>query len=459
MARQRTRATELARLLHEAARPVYVLDDERTVVFCNEACLAWLGRSDEEILGQTCAYHSTAKPGTVAAAVDGLCGPPGIEEGRPTTAIVAAADPAGRLRRRRARFVPLSFDAGPTIALVVLVDSDDLPEDETPPELDAAPSNEPRADAMHDRIRRFRAAAAGRCRVDRLAGDSPPMRLARAQAELAAGCRANVAIVGPPGSGRRHVASAIHYASDPGGEGSLIPLDCSMLGSELIRSTVSTLLSGALGTRTTRSTLLLNEADRLPRDVQGELAAALLGRRPSLRVIATARRSLGRMARRGRFYPSLAAGLETITIALPPVARRREDVPLLAQMLLEDVNAQGAKQLAGFTAEALACLDAYAWPGNVDEMALLIAEAHQRAEGPEIRPADLPKRIHLAAEAAAHPPPRVETIQLDRFLGEIERELIERALTQAKGNKARAARLLGVTRPRLYRRLVQLGLE
>ena len=88
-----------------------------------------------------------------------------------------------------------------------------------------------------------------------------------------------------------------------------------------------------------------------------------------------------------------------------------------------------------------------------------MAEAHRRAAGREIDVADLPERLRLAGQAAAHPRRPEETIVLDEYLGRVERELIRRALARAKGNKARAARLLGMTRPRLYRRMVQLGLE
>ena len=82
-----------------------------------------------------------------------------------------------------------------------------------------------------------------------------------------------------------------------------------------------------------------------------------------------------------------------------------------------------------------------------------------RAAGPEVQPEDLPERLRWVAEAATRPQRKEEAIVLDEFLGRIERELIRRALARAKGNKARAARLLGLTRPRLYRRMVQLGLE
>jgi DNA-binding NtrC family response regulator len=208
-----------------------------------------------------------------------------------------------------------------------------------------------------------------------------------------------------------------------------------------------------------RGTLLLNDADQLPREVQDEMARTLSAKSFPLRVIATSRQALGSLAAQGRYREPLASLLSTIVIELPPLAERRADLPLLAQILLEEVNSRGSKQLAGFSSEALDCLDAYSWPGNCDELAQMVAEAHQRAEGPYVESTDLPERIHLAAYAAAHPARIEESIVLDEFLGRIERELVSRALAQAKGNKTKAAKLLGMTRPRLYRRLVHLGLE
>ena len=74
--------------------------------------------------------------------------------------------------------------------------------------------------------------------------------------------------------------------------------------------------------------------------------------------------------------------LSTITIELPPLAQRREDLPLLAQVFLEEANARGGKQLGGFSPEALDRLDAYSWPGNIDELAQMVAESHAGAAGP-----------------------------------------------------------------------------
>ena len=144
---------------------------------------------------------------------------------------------------------------------------------------------------------------------------------------------------------------------------------------------------------------------------------------------------------------------------MPPLAQRREDLPLLAQLFLEELNARGGKQVGGFTPEALDRLDAYPWPGNLDELAQVVAEAHERAGGPEIARGRSARADPPGGRRGGASAPHEETIVLDEFLAAIERELIRRALARAKGNKAKAARLLGMTRPRLYRRMVQLGLE
>ena len=456
MAQQRIRATELGRLLNSAAQPIYVLDDERTLIFCNQACLDWLDQTPEELLGRRCAFHSSPEVTRTDAAAAGLCPPPAALAGREVTGLVACVTAEGRLRRRRARFVPLGGGPEDIVAVVVIVDPVDLGEPPAPALLE----DEDESAWLHERIRDFRHQAAGRYRIDRLVGNSHAIRRVRAQIELAVASTASVLVVGPAGSGRQHVAGVIHYRGDPKSAGPLVPLACSVLGSELIHSTVSALAAkSSPGDQSDRGTLLLNDADYLPSDVQTELAVAFSGKPFPRRLISTAREPLLELARGGEFRPDLASMLSTIVIELPPLDQRREDVPLLAQLFLEEANAQSEKQLGGFTPEALDRLDAYPWPGNVDELLHTVAGAHDQAEGPMIGVGDLPQRIHLGIDAITHPRRVEETIVLDDFLARIEKELIQRSLAQAKGNKTKAAKLLGMSRPRLYRRLVQLGLE
>jgi DNA-binding NtrC family response regulator len=342
------------------------------------------------------------------------------------------------------------------VGMWVLVDPADLPETAL-----AAPEEAADESAwLHDQLRRFRQQAGARYGAAGLAGDGPAIRRVRAQIDVAAASTASVLVVGPPGSGRQHVARAIHYAAPPAVRGPMVPLACSLLGADLVRSTIASLAARcAASGQAGRTTLLLSDVDQLAAEVQAELAGVFSARAFPLRLMATAGVSLVGLAGCGEFRSELAALLSTILIELPPLAGRREDLPLLAQALVEEVNVHSEKQLRGFSPEALDCLDVYSWPGNIDELARVVAEAHGRAEGPDIGPADLPRQIHLAAEAAAHPRRAEETIVLDEYLARVERELVRRALAQAKGNKAKAARLLGMTRPRLYRRMVQLGLE
>ncbi len=454
MAPQRVTASELGKLLNAADQPIYVLDDEFVIVFLNRACRAWLGSSAHGLLGARCRYHSD--PGTTGseAAAAGLCPPPNVLLGRELTATVWASGEGGSTKRRTARFLPLGIDSEDTVGTVVVLGPDDLDEADIPREGEEVP------DELHDHIRQFRERAAGRYGADRLVGKSAAIQRARKQVELAALSDASVLIIGPPGSGRTHVANAIHYGGNRRLSGMLVPLACSLLGAELIRSTVMAISSGGVpGDQPDGGSLLLNEADRIPPQVQAELADIIAAKSFPLRLIATAETSLGELAGQGSYSGKLAGVLSTLSIELPPLAARREDIPALAQMFLEEANARSTGQLSGFTPEALDLLDAHIWPGNIDELAEVVAKSHTEAAGPLVEVGDLPQQIHLAAEAAAHPPRTEEKIVLDEFLARVESELIARAMKAARGNKAKAARLLGMTRPRLYRRLLQLGLE
>ncbi|MBN2580122.1 MAG: sigma-54-dependent Fis family transcriptional regulator [Pirellulales bacterium] len=493
MAAKRISTRELTRLLDAVPQPLYVLDEELTVVFLNEPSRNWLGPAADRLPGVRCTYQTPTGPAEADAVAAGLCPPPQVLEGRSAEAIVACPQPGGT-KRRRARFVPLGSGPEAIWLIIALLDAEDLPEEQGDSieslmgsGVSAAPSSDPTPADLHEAIRRFRAQAAGRCRADRLAGVSPAVRLARRQVELAAAGRCSVLVVGPPGSGRQHLAASIYYgssetdqedglgatvglsnrASSTAGQASsgtlfspgLVPLDCSVLPGDEVVSTMLSLARSARENQERPAALLLHRVDEIPAELQLELAALLLKRPFPLRVLATADAPLVELAARGQFRDDLAAALSTLTITLPPLAQRREDLPYLSQIFLEDCNAEGEKQVAGLTPAALDQLDAYPWPGDTAELRETVAAAHRRTAGREIDAADLPERLHVARRAVAHPRRPEEKIVLDEFLRHVERELIRRALARAKGNKAKAARLLGLTRPRLYRRMMQLGLE
>ena len=147
-----------------------------------------------------------------------------------------------------------------------------------------------------------------------------------------------------------------------------------------------------------------------------------------------------------------------MTIQVPRLRERLEDLPILAHCFLEAANRASGKQVGSVRSDALDLLALYTWPGELDELRETIAAAHRACGAHEITPANLPAVVHHASKSAARVRRQFERIVLDELLASIEKEAIIRALAQTGGNKSEAAELLGMTRPRLYRRLVQLGL-
>lgn len=134
-------------------------------------------------------------------------------------------------------------------------------------------------------------------------------------------------------------------------------------------------------------------------------------------------------------------------------------MPALAQHFLERLNQRGAAQRVAFAPGAIEVLTSYHWPGNLPELARVVEHAHARAAEPVIAAGDLPAAIRGSLGGAFNPPPAPDPIKpLDELLTEVERRVIETALRQSRSNKSRAAEILGISRPRLYRRIKELNL-
>jgi transcriptional regulator with PAS, ATPase and Fis domain len=449
MSRIPTTATDLARLLDDGAAPLYVLDEDRRIIYCNAACADWVGLAPDELIGHQCSYHAPGAEGGPAGIAVGLCPPPNVFSGHAQTAVVSCARPDGRLVGRRGYFLPLAEGQDESAPVVAILETCDCPPGGGP--------DDQNSDAqLHQLVRRFRHETAGRFAPESLIGNNPLVVRARLQIELAGRTGAGAVIVGPSGSGKDHAARAIHYCQPE--PGLLVPLDCAVLETNVLRSTLRTLVARSAA-RPPGGTVVLEDVDCMPVEAQQDLSEIISSGTLNMRLIATSEVPLSELVAQGRFSHELACALSTLLVELPPLAERLDDLPLLAQAILEDVNATSYRQLSGFTPEALDQLAAYSWPGNIDELAAVIRETHDKAEASEIMPHDLPKWIHWAADAAGHPARADDSIVLVDFLNRVEKELIARAMRRARGNKSKAAKLLGLTRPRLYRRLVQLGLE
>ncbi len=163
--------------------------------------------------------------------------------------------------------------------------------------------------------------------------------------------------------------------------------------------------------------------------------------------------------REERLRPELYYAMTTLVMRLPPLRERLDELPALAQHFLERVNRRGAAQRSAFASGAIEALCAYDWPGNLPELARVVESAHARAAHSVIAVDDLPATIRGHLGGAYNPPATSDPIKpLDELLTEVERRVIETALRQSRSNKSRAAEILGISRPRLYRRIKELNL-
>ncbi len=451
MSRRRTSAGELARLFEAAARPVYLIDRDGRIAYMNAACAAWLGVEADYLLGVICRYGAANATDAAESIAAGLCPPPEVFQGARIVATVVGSRADGAISQRRCEFIPLALGEGTLDeqAVLAIVDADehsvveDLPSDD--------------ARELHAALQRTQNWLHGKYRPESLAGRSAAIRRVRRQVKLAAMEHAPVLIYGPADSGRQHVARAIHYAQ-PEPYSAFVPLDCATLSVEALSAQLASLAGSHDRAGVGVPTLFCQDVDALSNEAQLVLVNRLSGGRAPWRWMATSLAPLDELALAGTFHPELAGLFSTFSIRMPAFAERKEDLSLVAQAFLEELNSRGGRQLSGFTPEALDVLAAHPPAGGWDELADWIREAHERAAGLFIDRASLPDRVRYVSDATAYRRPVEETIDLEKFLGEIELELIQRALKKAKGNKTKAAELLGMNRPRFYRRLEQLGL-
>jgi DNA-binding NtrC family response regulator len=324
---------------------------------------------------------------------------------------------------------------------------------------------------LHPGLLEIRRLQQKRYGFESLVGFGPSHRRLVEQVRLAAASTAPVLIVGESGTGKRQVARTIHH-NGPGRHQPLVPFDCHALPSEILeRELFSTkrIAANAPGESSTigessrprlslgdGSSLLICEILMLPRDLQSRLAASL---DTAVRLLATTALDPEIAVQNEQLRPDLYYALTTLVIQLQPLRQRRDELPALAQHILDRANERGGNQRTGFTSQALSALTAYDWPGNLRELARVIDYAHTQGEGPIVAVEDLPPSIRGHLSDGYPPQPQTNTIKpLDELLTDVERRLIETGLKQARGNKSRAAELLGISRPRLYRRIKELNL-
>ena len=326
MARPRSSTTALRNVLEQSQRPIYVLNEKRLIIYCNEACAHWTGMPAEDLLGTRCDYHSqpVEQPNQQLAAC--LCPPPEVFAGKTMTTMIGIQNSSGKITQFQANCHPLGIDPLDDAGVVVIIAE--------PSELDpeeAAATSELEAENLHQHLALSRDKLSLPFTLDRLVGAGALMRRVQDQVRLAIEQPTHVVVTGPVGSGREHVARTIHsnHISAPG---SLFPVACPLITAESLQSTVTAFVKHCQQEDTLGSaSLLLLDIDQLSPESQHELNGFFSIPNFQLLTIATSGTCLLSLAREGQFNQSLAYALSTLVINMPSLSERGFDIALLAQ--------------------------------------------------------------------------------------------------------------------------------
>lgn len=290
-----------------------------------------------------------------------------------------------------------------------------------------------------------------------------------------------VLIRGETGAGKELVARALHELS-PRRNGPLQAINCAALPPALLESELFGHVRGAFtgAVKDTpghiqladRGTLFLDEVAELPLELQAKLLRTLEtrsvlpvgARKPiavDVRIVSATHRSLRAEVEAGRFRPDLMYRLRVIPVFIPPLRERPGDVHLLTERFVEELSAHGRRHVDQIAPATFERLEAHAWPGNVRELRNVLAYAFAIGDGPVLMPGDLPPEIGagLDARATSVQVPREDEPSRTSDTDSPEARRILRALERAGGNRERAARILGISRVTLWRRMRSLGLH
>jgi len=307
---------------------------------------------------------------------------------------------------------------------------------------------------------------------DQIVGESPPMRALLAEVRKIADSRSNVLLLGETGTGKELFARAVHAQSSRRDK-PFVPINCSAIPENLIESELfgyhRGAFTGATGAKSglfeeaDGGTVFLDEIGELDQRLQSKLLRVIddreirpLGstqsRRVDLRFVAATNLDITAAVAGGGFREDLYYRLNVITLVMPPLRERREDIPLLIARFIEQLAGELGKPLATVAPEALKILQSHGWPGNVRELRNIVERVVLIAEGSVLLPEHIPENLHAAAQAPVEP--------AGTFGLSIEDYTKQFILThQGSCGEQEIAAMLGITRKALWEKRKRWGLK
>ncbi len=428
----------LATWLTSSRSPLFVLDSRSIVLVFNRGCEELTQWAAADIIGKSCQVQSTADP-THWSCLTGALAPEEVTAGEFSRKrrVVFHRKDGSVIERDLYYFALEPEEPGDGQHLLGLI---------TEPTSEVPSQTSRRLD-----VARHTAELYERYRLDRLVTTSVEMQRVATQIQLARTSSVTVHFSGDRGTGKEHVARLVHYGSEHRNR-RFVPIRCAESSRFEISRTLNRLYEpdGVVEP----VTIYLDQVQVLDHDLQ-ERVLSHCDLSPH-RHFSSSNLLPGSLATSG-MIPELAVRLSAISIQIPALKDRGEDILLLAQQLLEEQNRLQEEQRHGFAPAVERLFQLYNWPGNVDELAKVVSAAMRRTQGPLIDVGDLPPDFGAGLSAQTiRPLPHRRSLEDE--LASFERERIEQALLEARGNKSAAAELLQLPRAKLYRRMAALGL-
>ncbi|HEV8723413.1 MAG TPA: sigma-54 dependent transcriptional regulator [Candidatus Binatia bacterium] len=323
---------------------------------------------------------------------------------------------------------------------------------------------------LQEELKRLRAEVQARNRFQNIIGQSSAMQSVFETIAQVSDLPANILIEGESGTGKELIARAIHSNSSRA-TGPFIPVNCAAIPETLLESELFGYVRGAftdarrdrpgLFREASGGILFLDEISEIPITLQAKLLRVLedkevrpLGANQSekvdTRVLSASNRYLDELVRNGKFRQDLYYRLNVIRIELPALRHRSEDIPLLVKHFIDKFADSAKRSVEGIQDEALAALKSYDWPGNIRELEHTIERAVLLGKGALVGVEDLPGHLVACGDSAFV---LAQALAKQFTLRDLEREYIGKVLETTRGNKTEAARILGVDRTTLYRKL------
>jgi DNA-binding NtrC family response regulator len=328
---------------------------------------------------------------------------------------------------------------------------------------------------LEEKVDRLTAELQGKYSFENVIGKSAVMQTVHEKMSAACGNRATVLITGESGTGKELVARGIHYNTFKH-DAPFVAVNCGALPKDLIESELfgykKGAFTGAIGdseglfSAANGGTIFLDEIMEMSPELQVKLMRVLQERTIrhlgdtreiaiDVRVIAATNKPVRESLDSGAVRKDLYYRLSVITIHIPPLRERSEDVALLAEHFFRKHEKSYHKTVTSIEPDAMDALMKYSWPGNVRELENLVEMLLAYSKSSVVRFSDLPERI---VESSAPVKPGALGDQV-YTLKEAERQLIINALAKSKGNKSLAAHMLGISRKSLYKKLVDYGIQ